>query len=652
VRRLRPEALGQLRTTVSAGTLCAAAVAASLVTISYDQGGYGLAARAATAIALWWLILLITGLGLWPRLEPSRGASLAAGLFAGFCALTLASMAWASDLAGAFAEFDRTALYLGVVLVAALSGTSALRARWTDGLTLGIAVVGVIALLSRLFPDLFPDQGLPEFLPSAETRLSFPLGYWNGLGIFLGLAVPLLLRAAVVARPAGRLIATAALPTLAVAIYLSSSRGGVLVALAGALVLIALPGPRWRILAAASTAAGGCVGAVVFVAHEHALVDGPLESSAAASQGRATFAVLFAVSAAVGVAWFFLSRMSLQPPRWAGCAIVVAAIAAVAAVIVVSDPARRFDDFKQPPQITTTAGGSVTGHLFSGAGNGRWQFWTAAWKEFESAPFVGRGAGSYGRWWAQHASFSYFVLNAHSLYLEVLGELGVIGFLLLTGAFGTALVVGARRLRRCTGDERVTVAALLALFVAFCLGAAIDWIWQLSAVGVVGAAALGLLISPAVSAAEPRLVAYERPPRHALRLPVAALGVVIAWLLLCAQAIPWLADVKVRASQSAAARGDGGTALNEAESARAIEPWASTPYLQLALVAERIGDVAAARRWIGDAIDRDEEDWRLWLVAARLERKAGKTAAAADSLERAIDLNPRSPLFANLPGSG
>ena len=44
------------------------------------------------------------------------------------------------------------------------------------------------------------------------------------------------------------------------------------------------------------------------------------------------------------------------------------------------------------------------------------------WKEY---PLGGEGAGSYEHWWSQHASFTYFLKDAHSLYLEVLGEASV-----------------------------------------------------------------------------------------------------------------------------------------------------------------------------------------------------------------------------------
>ena len=79
------------------------------------------------------------------------------------------------------------------------------------------------------------------------TRLSFPLGYWNGLGVFVALGIPLLLRAALVGRDARvRAIALAPIPVLAAVIYLTSSRGGVGTALLGAVVFLALTERRWR----------------------------------------------------------------------------------------------------------------------------------------------------------------------------------------------------------------------------------------------------------------------------------------------------------------------------------------------------------------------------------------------------------------------
>ena len=143
-----------------------------------------------------------------------------------------------------------------------------------------------------------------------------------------------------------------------------------------------------------------------------------------------------------------------------------------------------------------------------------------------------------------------------------------------------------------------------------------------------------------------RRIARGSGPRPGFGLGIAALAV--AWVLICAQAIPLLANREVARSQAAVGRSELASALKHANAARDIQPWAASPYVQLALVNEEAGALARARDWINEAIDRDRRNWRLWLVLARLETKLGYPRAAADSLRRAIELNPRSPLFQGL----
>ncbi len=90
------------------------------------------------------------------------------------------------------------------------------------------------------------------------------------------------------------------------------------------------------------------------------------------------------------------------------------------------------------------------------------------------------------------------------------------------------------------------------------------------------------------------------------------------------------------------------TAYEEATGARQLQPWAASPYLQIALVQETAGNFPAGIEAVDAAIKRDPENWRLWLVRARIQTKAGQIAEARRSLSRAAELNPRSPLFANV----
>ena len=140
-------------------------------------------------------------------------------------------------------------------------------------------------------------------------------------------------------------------------------------------------------------------------------------------------------------------------------------------------------------------------------------------------------------------------------------------------------------------------------------------------------------------------------PTHPWRALDVALTL-LAVAVVAAQSVPLLADYQLTRSREAAARGDGDAALEAAASARDVEPWAATPRLQLALVEERLGRLWQARASIWQAIDRDGEDWRLWLVAARLETKLGRIEQASRALARAAALNPRSPLFRGIEVSG
>ena len=136
----------------------------------------------------------------------------------------------------------------------------------------------------------------------------------------------------------------------------------------------------------------------------------------------------------------------------------------------------------------------------SGSGSGRWQFWQSAIDQFETRPIAGRGAGSYEAWWAEHGRLpGYFIRDAHSLYLEALGELGLLGLGLVLGLFASGAVAVAVRLRAAPAADRPVIAALAGTLGAFAFAAAIDWTWELTVVSLVAIVCLGLLVGPATA---------------------------------------------------------------------------------------------------------------------------------------------------------
>jgi uncharacterized membrane protein YjdF len=605
--------------------------------LAYDGGAYDLLPRHALAIAVWWAIALLLITGLAPAEPLGRRASTGGALLVLFTAWTGLSMAWAESTERAVLELDRAVLYLGVFVLTCLLARRWSLATWCDGLAIGIVATAALALTSRFFPGHFRHTGVEALLPGVRGRLTYPLDYWNGLGIFVALSVPLLLRAATAGRRAfARGVALAPIPGIAAVIYLTSSRGAVAAGLAGTIVFLALAADRWLAAAAILVSGLGGLAAVVVLRGRDQLVNGPLDSAAAVSQGRGAALWVAVLCLATGtiyaVGTWALGRV--RPPAavgWAGVAVVVTA--AVVAVGV-SHPGNVWHDFKQPPGAYGQ-NGFTSAHLLSGRGNGRWQFWASAVNEFKSKPLVGHGAGSWEAWWLQHRPISYFTRYAHSLYLQVLGELGAVGLVFLLGAFALIVVGGVGGSR--SADAAGFGAAAAGAFAAFFVGSGVDWMWQMPVVSVVGFALLGLLA---------RLDSTVAPALEGrLRVVAAGLCAAAALVAIGVEAAPMLGELKVRDSQAAAARGDATAAQNDAVDAHKLEPWAATPYLQLALLYEQAGQIAAANRAIDAATARDPSNWQLWLVASRLQVKGGAVAAAVRSIGRARALDPLSPLL-------
>jgi hypothetical protein len=622
-------------------------VGIAVVVLALNDGTYPVTARSGLAIAAWWAIAIGVLLRLWPRRRLPVEAWVAGGALVLLSAFTALSMTWANSAEGAFAELDRILIYVGVFALVVLVTRRGDAARWSDGLAVGITAVGVLALTSELFPGSIGPDAPPVFFPG-ENRLSYPVNYWNGLAILVGIAYPLLLRAATADRPGwARGLALAPIPALTAVIYLASSRGGAATALAGVVVFLLLTGRRIPALAASVVAGAGVIGAVLVLVGRHALADGAIGSTAASGEGHS--AALLLALLGLGCALVYTAWCAVEPRKpvriHLGTAIVLAVTGLIVLAIGVAaaNPVQKFNDFKQlPSEDRVTASDFTKAHLLSANGSGRWQLWASAVDQWKEKPLAGEGAGSYESWWAQHGSLSKFVRSAHSLYLETLGELGVIGLVLLMSAFGAGFVAAGRRLLQSAGEERATVAALLGALVAFIVGAGIDWMWELTVVSVVGIACLALLVGPAADTSRKRV--DQRAPR--LRLAPRAAVVAVCAVAICLEGILLFSNMRLEQSQDSAARGDAGAARSAALDASSLQPWAASPYLQLALLEEQARNLPAARTRIREALDRDSRDWRLWLVSARIQTETGNIPQARRDLRRARTLNPRSPLFA------
>jgi len=280
----------------------AVAVAVVYVVVALPDGSYAPEAIAAGTLVIWWAVIVGLAVGAWPRTGVPRPAIAAGVCIAALAVLTALSLAWANDDGGAFVEVVRVAGYAGVFALVVLASPQGSARSWLLGLAIGLVAVAALALGSRFEPGLpGGDDEIGTSIPSARGRLSFPIGYWNGLGACMALAGVLLvwLGARAETRVA-RSLAVAALPVILLTIYLTSSRGAMIAAAVGVAVLLALGPARVRLISGLAIAAVGGGALIALTEQRSPLVDDP-GSPVAGFAGDEILLATLIVAASVGL---------------------------------------------------------------------------------------------------------------------------------------------------------------------------------------------------------------------------------------------------------------------------------------------------------------------------------------------------------------
>jgi hypothetical protein len=101
-----------------------------------------------------------------------------------------------------------------------------------------------------------------------------------------------------------------------------------------------------------------------------------------------------------------------------------------------------------------------------------------------------------------------------------------------------------------------------------------------------------------------------------------------------------LTELELDQSRSAASANNIGDAIDRARAAKTVQPWSAEPYIQLALLEEKQGNLSGALANLNQAEQRDSEDWRLALIKARLESQRGDQVALVRAILRAERLSP------------
>lgn len=636
---------------------------ALVVILGLSGGGYDAITRGEAGIAAWWIVGAGVALGSL-ALPRTRLAWAALLLFGGLVLWTGLGLTWTESTERTVTEVARNAGYAGMLLLAlAVCARTPVR-HLVAGLATGLAVVCSYALLTRLQPEWFGTIVLNEIFPTSRRRLAQPLGYWNALAGLAAMTLPLLLAFAGDAR---RLVvragAAAFVPVVLLVIFLTVSRGGVIAAGLAVIAWFALAPDRLPKLPLIAVTGVGSVVVCVAAERRDALQAG-LDSALARTQGdelQLIVVLVMAGCAALTYGVALLDRHAARPAvtrvprRYAGAASLATTLIVAVAFLGSGGGAwvgDRVDEFKGEGGGVATNYDNAFSRLQSVDSNSRYGYWVVARDAQREAPLTGTGPGTFEYVWArEHPNEGpSFVRDAHSLWAEALGEMGLVGFVLVVGFFLLALVGGAvRALRAVDTEHRAALAAATGGLLAFVGIASVEWAWEMT---VLGAAAVTLAAASVAGRADGSLRIARRGvlplDRFAARPGlVQRVGVgVVALVAVTVVAVPTAGTADVRDSQAAVRAGNLPAAYADARAAAKAQPYSASALMQEALVLERAGELRRALVVATGATREEPVNWRTWFIRSRLEARTGDAGAALASYRRAQRLNPTSVVFA------
>jgi uncharacterized membrane protein YidH (DUF202 family) len=291
-------------------------------------------------------------------------------------------------------------------------------------------------------------------------------------------------------------LAAAACAPLGLGLYLSFSRGALFAGVAGLLALIVLAPRRAQLEAIVlGVVAGGLASAAAAPFAGVASLAGPLATRE--RQGAITLALLVVITLAVGAATWWRARRSpdaeFRLPRRAGRAALAVICVGLAVAIIVGS--------KETAGVPLSGGAS----RFATLQSDRYAYWRVAFRAFAAEPVHGVGAGGWSVWWLRYRPFADGATDAHSLPLQTLAELGLVGIVLL-GAFVGGVAGAARDAhRRAPGLAAGATAGL----VTYAAHAPLDWDWQMPAVTLVAIALAGSVLALAEPASGSNEAAFS-----------------------------------------------------------------------------------------------------------------------------------------------
>jgi O-antigen ligase len=194
-------------------------------------------------------------------------------------------------------------------------------------------------------------------------------------------------------------------------------------------------------------------------------------------------AVVLLMAAAAAANWWLTRREPegrLPLPRAAPWIALGVICAGLAVAIVVGA-----HESSASPQLRPGTGRYAT------LNSSRYSYWKVALRAFGDEPLRGVGAGGWAVYWLRDRTINDFAQDAHSLELQTLAELGVIGGVLLLIFLG-GVALAARDAQRAAP---ALATGPIAGFVVYVAHSPLDWDWQMPAVTLIAIVLAGALVA-------------------------------------------------------------------------------------------------------------------------------------------------------------